>query len=110
MVETILSIAGLVVTIISVALSLYLKLKKNKADKKYVNALAVQGVFNEVAGLVIKAEEIFGNGNGVAKKTWTLGQLQIKALQSGVEIADDILSDKIEEALSTPQKKREVLS
>lgn len=106
MFETIISIAGIVITIVSLVLSLYLKLKKNKTDKKYYNALAIQGVFNEVAGIVIKAEEIFGSGNGVAKKTWALGQLQIKALQSGVEVSDDVLSDKIEECLSTPEKKK----
>ena len=105
MIETICSIAGIAITVLSLVLSLFLKLKKNKTDKKYTNALAMQGVFNEVARVVIKAEEIFGNGNGIAKKTWALGQLQIKALQTGVEISDDILSDKIEECLSTPEKK-----
>lgn len=105
MVDTILSIAGIVITVISLALSVYLKFKKSKTDKQYNKALAIQNVFNEVAGVVIKAEEIFGNGNGTAKKAWALGQLQIKAIQSGVEIGDDVLSNKIEEALETPQKK-----
>lgn len=66
---------------------------------------AITGILSNVVSYVNEAEQAFGAGNGHAKLQWVLTKTQIDCVRANVEIAESDIKAKVEEVLSTPQKK-----
>lgn len=131
MLETIVHVITIVSGIIGIALSIFLYFKKRKISRlqeeqskandieraelqrqidNYQNDVKhLQGTIEVLQGLPAKikdAEELFGAGNGGAKKMLVISETQTECLSKGLEISKQTISDYAESILSTPQKKK----
>lgn len=57
--------------------------------------------------LVAEAEDLFGAGNGPAKRNYVLNKVHIKCLELSIPYEENELIKLIEQILETPQKKME---
>lgn len=101
MIAKILQIIPYLITAGSIAIAIVKALKAGKKDK----VIKLASIVKSIPKLVIEAEELLGSGNGSAKKTYVLNQLNIKCLQYGIEFDEKGLGIEIENVLATPQKK-----
>lgn len=92
--ETIVSICYCAVGFVG-AIILLIKLYKTTKSKK-----AVVSILSEIPDLCKQAEELFGAGNGSAKFSWVMQNIQIKALQSNVTISNDLITKQIESTIA----------
>lgn len=91
---------SLFVTALSIGATFLSLKKKNKQAK-------INELFSKIPEYINKAESIFGCKTGVAKLEFVLNKLQTECIKMNVDISDNILSQKIEEILSTPTTKKE---
>ena len=97
----ILQILPYIVTAISITIAIIKELKAGKKEK----VIKLASVVKSIPKLIVEAEELLGQGNGSAKKTYVLNQLCIMCLQLGIEYDENGLGIEIENVLATPQKK-----
>ena len=83
--------------IISLIILIVKFIKSKSSDEKLK---LKQAVLSTITSFVIEAEEMFGKGNGVAKKQWAMQQAKLKCYELGVEIDNDVLDKSIEEVVN----------
>lgn len=94
---------------VSIAYSIFTRIKSKRVEtaNKVLNDEAKRNaVLAKVSDHINKAEQLFGAGNGTAKKMFALSNAKMDALVANVVIDEDIISQEIEKILTTPQAKK----
>lgn len=79
------------------------KLNKVK-DAIAENNVGLLDLFAKIEPLVIKAEQMYGRGNGAFKLEYVLTQLMLEAMKKNVKVDEQALVDKINEVVKTTKQ------
>lgn len=62
-------------------------------------------IFEELPHLLIRAEQIIGDGHGESKLDYVLSYVESQCIMRGIEYDRDFWKDAVERVLCAPQKK-----
>lgn len=97
-----------IISIVLGALTILLGIILTLIDTKLTKKEKLENIIASLPTIITKVEQIFGGGNGDLKKEYALIEVQKACIASKLKIDDatiENLSQKIEEILTTPQKK-----
>ena len=98
------TLLGILIGVISVVI----KLRKGKPTPVTENLDTLKSVIDHsldmvrlIPELVVKAEEIYGRGNGVNKLDYVMTKLQLYALQNKADYNEEDLKEYVEKIITT---------
>ena len=84
---------SILVSVITIGISVYKVVKNGKNSKQTTKLL---DLISAIPALVVKAEEIYGDGKGAAKLDYVLTKLKLQAVTMSIDVSDDYLTAEIE--------------
>ncbi|UPW36494.1 hypothetical protein [Peromfec virus RodF8_36] len=99
--ELIPTIASLAVTAISIIIAIAQTIKKGKKEKTVELAKVVQ----KIPDFISEAEQIIGEGKGIAKLQYVLNKIQLQCQINNIDFEEKAFTEEVEKILETPQKK-----
>lgn len=96
--------------IIAIATTIITTISSKKKNNQTANAnkkVEYAKIIQKLPDYIKEAEEIFGNGNGTAKKIFVLNTIQVDCLKANIEYLQENFEFEIEKILETPQKKEQ---
>lgn len=101
MIEQITTIISLAISAISIIAAIIQTIRKGKKSKTVELAKVVQ----KIPEFIKEAEEIIGNGKGIAKLSYVMNKIQLQCQLSGITYQEQAFKEEVEKILETPQKK-----
>ena len=80
--------------------------KKNKDVNRSLEYFAKEeSILQFLPRFISEAEDLFGDGNGQAKLDFVLNKVHIACLENSIPFVKNVIIERIESILSTPEKK-----
>lgn len=123
MIETIATISSIVITASSIIIAVIQTIRKKKqkrttagetakreiaeAENDHLHHLVeLAKIVQKIPNFINEAEEIIGDGKGLAKLKYVLNNIQMQCQLAEIEFNEEEFKEEVEKILETPQKKK----
>ena len=98
----------IIFSVVMILLMIIRSAKKAKESKQKdaiaENNIGLLDLLDKIEPLVMKAEEMYGRGNGTFKLEYVLTQLMLEAMKKNIKVDENVLVEKIEAVVKTTKK------